>query len=219
MGQTRDNHIWYLEHLETGTLESWKGAIENTQMLQISHELVTALQHLHSQGVIHMDLHPRNVIIDVRGHCRIAHFDRAVHAGHQGPVPTYEGSAYTPPESRHPGNYEVNSAADIWGLGVLLSELVAGELTEEVILNAFERQHTLSDAAASREFTQLIDVRYLLRDDPRERLSAECALTTPYLEEAIAYAEYRQEPPFLRVARVPVMSGPIVGGPGQPHAY
>lgn len=92
---------------------------------------MTALEYLHEHGIIHMDLHPRNIIIDVHGHCRIAHFDRArtahVTSGLQG-VPPREVSVYTPPESRSVNTHKVSYATDIWGMGVLLLELAAGEV-------------------------------------------------------------------------------------------
>lgn len=94
---------------------------------------MTALEHLHEHDIIHMDLHPRNIIIDVHGHCRIAHFDRAcaahVTSGPQG-APLRKVSVYTPPESRYSGIHKVSYATDIWAMGVLLLELVAGEVRD-----------------------------------------------------------------------------------------
>lgn len=138
-----------------------------------STEQVSALAHLHRHGIVHMDLHPRNIIIDVHGHCRIAHFDVATQAGDPRlPSISMPESIYTPPELRQREGHEASFAVDMWGLGVLLAELVVGQvrrvlapmellltvlqLRAEVLADGDKMKSALQAAAATWTFTELV---------------------------------------------------------------
>jgi serine/threonine protein kinase/WD40 repeat protein len=102
-------------------------------------ELADAIQHAHDARVLHRDLKPSNVMVDASGHCWIIDFGlagflreaggeslvRAVEI-HDASLQSASGvmgtPAYMAPEQLH-GKADV--CTDVWGLGIVLYELLA----------------------------------------------------------------------------------------------
>ena len=99
-------------------------------------KLCDALQYAHEQGVIHRDLKPANVLVSDRGEPKILDFgvSRAVdRADDVSSMRTETGVlvgtlAYMSPEQLTGDHDRVDTRSDIYALGVLLFELVTGEL-------------------------------------------------------------------------------------------
>jgi eukaryotic-like serine/threonine-protein kinase len=99
-----------------------------------------ALYHAHQQGLIHRDLKPGNLLIDPQGKFHVADFGLALHedqqqrlAGHISGTP-----AYMAPEQVRGETHRLDGRTDVWGLGVVLYEILtlqrpfAGEIQEEL---------------------------------------------------------------------------------------
>jgi eukaryotic-like serine/threonine-protein kinase len=91
----------------------------------ISHlglQLASAVRYLHHNGILHLDLKPSNVIAEA-GRAKL--IDLSV-ARPPGPTPDGVGTwCYLSPEQARGG--ELGPAADVWGIGAVLYECVAGE--------------------------------------------------------------------------------------------
>ena len=103
------------------------------QALAVIPDLCAALQFAHNQGVLHRDIKPENILLDTRGHVKIADFGIARLAGEQADFTlTHTGSAlgsaaYMAPEQIE-SPHDVDHRADIYSLGVVFYEMLTGSL-------------------------------------------------------------------------------------------
>ncbi len=126
----------YLEgRLLSGLIEKGKPRSQR-QAAQIVRKLATALQEAHARGVIHRDLKPANVMISARGEPIVMDFglarrDEAVEARLTQDGTVLGTPAYMPPEQVRGETRAIGPGCDIYALGVILYELLAGRLPFE----------------------------------------------------------------------------------------
>ena len=97
--------------------------------------VVDGVHYAHQKGIIHRDLKPGNVSVDASGTPKILDFGvaRAIEAEDQFGTLTQDKSAlfgtlqYMSPEQATGQNAEVDIRSDVYALGVMLFELLAGE--------------------------------------------------------------------------------------------
>lgn len=88
-------------------------------------ELGCALRYIHSQGVIHRDVKPDNVLLDSEGHIHLADFNVASDFTPGKLLTSKSGTlAYLAPEVYKGNGY--SCGADWWSLGVLFYECIYG---------------------------------------------------------------------------------------------
>ncbi len=106
------------------------GRIPVAEAVRLAREVAEGLAHAHAQGVVHRDVKPANVLLSA-GHAVLVDFGiaKAVGDAAQGGL-TSEGTsigtpAYMAPEQAA-GDADVDHRADLYAVGVLLFEMIAG---------------------------------------------------------------------------------------------
>src|SRR5262249_32163626 len=110
------------------------GALPADQTLAIVPQLCDALQYAHDEGLVHRDIKPENILLDKKGRVKIADFGLARLVGLTPTYLTLTGThevmgtlLYMAPEQMK-RTHTVDHRADIYSLGVVLYELLTGEL-------------------------------------------------------------------------------------------
>jgi len=109
------------------------------ERLKLIQQVCAAVQHAHQKGVVHRDLKPGNVLVtsNTGGYqIKIIDFGLAKAMGGkliQQSLVSEVGliigtSAYMAPEQANPSNLDIDTRADIYSIGVLLYQVLVGEL-------------------------------------------------------------------------------------------
>src|SRR5678816_3034022 len=120
-----------------------RGPFPPMEAVAMIRDVCRALEAAHSEGVIHRDLKPQNIMIDTGGHVVVMDFGIARSAESSGGTQT--GSLLGTPDYMSPEQArmeEVDARSDIFSLGLIFYELVTGKLAfkgETVVETMFKR--------------------------------------------------------------------------------
>lgn len=129
----RDGDRWFIsmDFVDGRSLDQWldqRGPVDVEQALAIARQIAEGLQAAHASGIVHRDLKPANILVDADGNALISDFGVARSLGSTGI--THTGAIvgtpdYLAPEQARGG--AVDARADLYALGLILYEMLAGE--------------------------------------------------------------------------------------------
>jgi serine/threonine protein kinase len=133
-GQTEDGSCYIVEEFVEGqTLAAMMGRqrFDFRTSAALIAEVATALEFAHRRGVVHRDMKPSNLMLDAAGRPHVMDFGLAKLDTDDAPM-TEEGQvlgtpAYMSPEQARGEIGQIDARTDIYGLGVMLYELLTGE--------------------------------------------------------------------------------------------
>ena len=105
-----------------------RGPLSLVEVAQTAREVLSALAYLHQRGIVHRDIKPSNILLDSQRRTYLADFGLAKELSHStmvlhtgrgtGPYAPYEQQTYN----------SITQQSDIYSLGVVLYEMLAGQL-------------------------------------------------------------------------------------------
>ena len=135
-GNVADTYYFLMEYVDGSTLRDvvQAGELAPEHALAIVPHLCDALQYAHDQGVVHRDIKPENILLSVDGSVKVADFGLSRILGNDNPqyalTATHQVMGtprYMAPEQLE-GSRAVDHRADIYSLGVVIYEMLTGEL-------------------------------------------------------------------------------------------
>ena len=152
ISETDDGQLYLvMAHYEGETLKERiaRGPLEVDDAIDVATQVGQGLAKAHAAGIVHRDIKPANLMVTKTGVVKILDFGLAKLAGAEGMTQTgttLGTVAYMSPEQLR--GEEVDQRTDIWSLGVVLFEMVAGarpfkgERLEAVSVNILQSQPT-----------------------------------------------------------------------------
>ena len=164
VGFDEGHHFIATEYIDGATLRRRiaSGPIELKEMLDISVQVASALEEAHAAGIIHRDIKPDNIMIRRNGYVKVLDFGLAKLTDHSTDSSILDGEAatrmlvhtsagvvmgtshYMSPEQAR--GKPVDGRSDIWSLGVVMYEMVAGrtpfegETSTDVVVAITQRE-------------------------------------------------------------------------------
>lgn len=127
------------------------------QRLELMVKVCEAVHHAHQRGIIHRDLKPGNILVDETGQPKIVDFGvaRATDADAQASRQTDLGQlvgtlAYMSPEQVLGDPLELDTRSDVYALGVILFELLAGRLPYQIGSQLLKAVQTIREEDPAR---------------------------------------------------------------------
>ncbi|HEX3560788.1 MAG TPA: protein kinase [Pyrinomonadaceae bacterium] len=191
IGESEGRRFIVTEFVEGRTLRErlTEGRFDVGEALDICTQVAGALAKAHEAGVVHRDIKPENIMVDEEGHVKVLDFGIAkrlaptlsvdTEAPTNVQVNTAAGvilgtSTYMSPEQVR--GLELDARTDIWSLGVVLYEMVAGRVPFEaqtfgdlVVAILHEEPPPLSDFAveSAEALTRILGLALAKRKDAR----------------------------------------------------
>ncbi len=139
-GETADGRLWFaLEYVEGERFDRYcvNRKLGLVERLELFREVCAAVQYAHQNLVIHRDLKPANILVTAEGAPKLLDFGIAklFDPGHETAGVTETGQRvmtldYASPEQVR--GQRVATASDVYSLGVILYEMLAGRMPHEL---------------------------------------------------------------------------------------
>ena len=119
----------YIEGHDLKSLLIKQGKLSREESVRIIEQICLALEAAHSEGVVHRDLKPQNIMLDKSGHVFVMDFGIARSTAMPGTTQT--GTVLGTPEYMSPEQVmgeHVDARSDLFTLGVIFYELLTGDM-------------------------------------------------------------------------------------------
>lgn len=168
-----------MKYIEGWTLDyaiATRGALDPGVIATIGTHVAEALHFAHSQGVVHRDVKPSNIIIDTHGRPVVTDFGIAKVS--TGPALTVAGTTVGTPSYMSPEQCRgltVTAASDQYSLGIVLYEMLTGRVPFSGTLFELLTAHTTNAPPPIRDVKPDVDpsleaiITIMLAKDQSER--------------------------------------------------
>ncbi len=197
-----------------------QGALELEEILDIATQITTGLHEAHEKGIVHRDIKSSNIMVTPKGQAIIMDFGIAKLSGETKltqPGTTMGTVAYMSPEQAR--GEDVDHRSDIWSLGIVMYEMLSGQLPfvgdkEASILYSVVHEEAKPLKAFMPDVSQKLQqiINRTLKKKPEDRYSS----ASEFLKDLKNYRDsLRTEEmgafsfrSFLRLIRRPIVAIP-----------
>jgi len=204
-----DAVVLVMEYMDVGSLEQWRknkisknnidsgGANNNVQPSQmeeaffasIAYQVLTGLEYLHSQRILHRDIKPGNILLNTNGAVKLCDFGIVSLYGdddHSLQTTVVGTSRFMSPERLRAKPY--GKASDIWSFGLVMLELWNGVIPfqdcESIVSLVITVEETPLDELVSSDSIQSTNLRDVLlgclQQSPKKRMPASVLRQAPW---------------------------------------
>jgi TolB-like protein/Tfp pilus assembly protein PilF/predicted Ser/Thr protein kinase len=186
----RDGSCYFsMKFVEGGQLDAVvkREPMPMRQAVQLIAKVARTVHYAHEHGILHRDIKPGNILLDQKGEPHLTDFGLARLVETESTVTrTMEvlgTPSYMAPEQAVGNNDAVSSATDVYGLGAVLYQLLAGQPpfaggttyeTIKLLLDTEPRQPRLWNPKIDRDLSTIC--LKCLEKDPKRRYSSALAL-------------------------------------------
>jgi len=205
IGEDAGHHFFAMEFIEGGTLSDrlkQERSLPLQQTLRIVEQCLAGLQAAHGHGLIHRDIKPGNILLDrASDRAVLVDFGLVRRLG-QSTQMTATGMVmgtvdYIAPEQAR--GRKVDGRADIYSLGVLMYQMLAGRLpfeagtpTAMIFQHAYEEPFPLTDAVPEMPQPVVEIIARMMAKEPADRY-ADCEAVLADIEA------FREDRPLAAV--------------------
>ncbi len=167
--------------------------------LRILLQISKALQSMHSQGLIHQDAKPENIIIDERGEARLFDMGEVIRQGEQ--AEKLAGSPrYMPAKALSIDGYKGSPDIDVYALGVMSYVLLTGDedpFQDKVLLKTLKGEGLERGQLKKEFFIELGQKKEILEDKASVRIPER----DPFHEQNIKRRVFKATPEMIQLIR------------------
>ncbi|MCA9005753.1 MAG: SUMF1/EgtB/PvdO family nonheme iron enzyme, partial [Planctomycetaceae bacterium] len=167
VGEIDGQHYITMAFIEGRPLKDYtksKKTHSEKQIITTIRKLALGLAEAHEIGVIHRDLKPANIMVDLKGEPVVMDFGLARRSSSDDVQVTQSGAiigtpAYMAPEQVAGDQTAIDHRVDIYALGIIMYELITGEMPFKGNLMALLQQIALNNPTKPSELRSDIDPR------------------------------------------------------------
>ncbi len=162
-------------------------------------DIASALAYIHQQGIIHRDIKSSNVLLDGGGRCYLSDFGIA-RSDNEATQLTMTGNILGTVEYLAPElfdeHHKANASSDLYSLGVLLFEMVTGQLpfsaeNQIALITMHINRRPPAASSIARGVSPAVDrvIFKALEKKPEQRFSSAAELAAAFCRAAAAYSQ------------------------------
>src|SRR5215471_5197306 len=189
IGQRKGRCYFSMGLVEGGRLDqiAKREPMSPRQATEVIAKLARTVHYAHQHGIVHRDIKPGNILLDTKGEPHLTDFGVARFLETENDatctIEVSDTPSYMAPEQAQANNGHVSSATDVYGLGAVLYELLAGQPafiggtpfeTVRLLLETEPRQPRLLNPKVDRDLSTIC--LKCLEKDPKRRYSSALAL-------------------------------------------
>lgn len=214
-----------MEFVDGATLyeKTYGGHLDQQEALEVTIAICRALANAHDAGILHRDIKPANIFITKSGIPKIGDFGLARPSGDTETGVIFGTPGYTAPEVLSAPD-KVGPATDIFAVGVMLYELLAGKIPGKLYepIIKYSKCDPMIDRLIRKAMSASLEQRYSSAEEFADELediyrSAKKRQSKPSTSPLLDTQAIKQSPTLVTIPAGKTARTPSLGNPLPPQ--